>query len=100
MGLLQHDRMVPSAMGWWAGLLMYHLDERQIELRLRARSPSKILIVDDVPSNLRLLSSALIQAGYDVRNAISGKVAMMGIAALVQHEALGNLDAILPGFQY
>lgn len=47
----------------------------------KACSPSKILIVDDVPSNLRLLSTALDQAGYAVRNAIDGTVAMMSIAA-------------------
>lgn len=44
-------------------------------------SPSKILVVDDVPSNLRLLSTALDEAGYDVRNAIDGTMAMMSIAA-------------------
>ncbi|MDV3352284.1 EAL domain-containing protein [Leptothoe sp. LEGE 181152] len=41
---------------------------------------SKILIVDDLPSNLRLLSSALSEAGYSVRNAVSGAMAIMDIA--------------------
>ncbi len=49
--------------------------------RHNARSPSKILIVDDVPSNLRLLSTELIQAGYVVSSAISGAMAMMQVAA-------------------
>lgn len=44
-------------------------------------SPSKILIVDDMPSNLKLLSTALSKAGYDVRNAVDGAGAMMSIAA-------------------
>lgn len=38
-----------------------------------------ILIVDDTPSNLRLLSSMLSRHGYEVRSAISGSVALMAI---------------------
>lgn len=40
-----------------------------------------ILIVDDLPNNVRLLSHTLSQEGYEIRGAISGKTAMMGIAA-------------------
>ena len=50
-------------------------------VRHKVYSPSKILIVDDALSNLRLLSTALDQAGYDVRNAHDGTMAMMSIAA-------------------
>lgn len=50
-------------------------------LRHKTRSPSKILIVDDLLSNLRLLSTALVQAGYEVRNASSGATAMMRVAS-------------------
>lgn len=46
-----------------------------------ACSPSKILIVDDLLSNLQLLSTALTQAGYDVLNASSGAMAMMRVAS-------------------
>ncbi|NEQ51885.1 MAG: EAL domain-containing protein [Leptolyngbya sp. SIO3F4] len=42
---------------------------------------TKILIVDDLPDNLRLLSTTLIREGFDVRSAISGSLAIMGIAA-------------------
>lgn len=37
-----------------------------------------ILIVDDTPDNLRLLSTMLASYGYQVRKAISGKVALQG----------------------
>lgn len=40
-----------------------------------------ILIVDDTPDNLRLLSSALIEDGYKVRSVINGKMALMGAQA-------------------
>jgi diguanylate cyclase (GGDEF)-like protein len=42
---------------------------------------ANILIVDDTPENLRLLSAALIERGYKVRNAISGRMALMGAKA-------------------
>jgi signal transduction histidine kinase len=45
-----------------------------------------ILIVDDTPNNLRLLSSMLKRQGYEVRSAISGHVALMAI-----HTALPDL---------
>lgn len=41
--------------------------------------PSKILIVDDQPDNLRLLSEILVGHGYEVRKAINGSTALMGI---------------------
>ncbi|MBX2864415.1 MAG: EAL domain-containing protein [Leptolyngbyaceae cyanobacterium MAG.088] len=40
---------------------------------------AKILIVDDLPDNLRLLSTTLTQEGFDVRSAINGSLAIMGI---------------------
>ncbi|WP_072619364.1 two-component system response regulator [Spirulina major] len=41
-----------------------------------------ILLVDDTPENLRLLTTALTQHGYKVRSAINGKMAIMGAKAL------------------
>jgi two-component system, sensor histidine kinase and response regulator len=38
-----------------------------------------ILIVDDTPNNLRLLSSMLSQQGYEVRSAISGSMALRAV---------------------
>jgi len=40
-----------------------------------------ILIVDDTPDNLRLLSTMLSEQGYKVRSAISGQIALMGVKA-------------------
>ncbi|MGB3402740.1 MAG: diguanylate cyclase [Microcoleaceae cyanobacterium] len=40
-----------------------------------------ILIVDDTPDNLRVLSSMLIEAGYKVRKAINGTMALRSIQA-------------------
>ena len=40
-----------------------------------------ILIVDDTPDNLRLLSAMLSDQGYKVRSAINGQMALMGVKA-------------------
>jgi signal transduction histidine kinase len=40
-----------------------------------------ILIVDDTPDNLRLLSNALTERGYKVRSVINGAMALMGAKA-------------------
>ena len=56
---------------------------------------AKILIVDDVPENLHLLLSTLTQGGYDVRNAINGELAMMGVMA--DKPDLILLDINMPG---
>ncbi|GFE67778.1 ATP-binding protein [Chroococcus sp. FPU101] len=40
-----------------------------------------ILIVDDTPDNLRLLSTMLVEQGYDVRSVINGAMAIMGAKA-------------------
>lgn len=40
-----------------------------------------ILIVDDTPDNLRVLSKTLADVGYDVRTAINAQLALVGIQA-------------------
>ncbi|HAJ63501.1 MAG TPA: diguanylate cyclase response regulator, partial [Cyanobacteria bacterium UBA8543] len=35
-----------------------------------------ILVVDDVPENLQLLSTLLTKSGYEVRRVINGKLAL------------------------
>ena len=40
-----------------------------------------ILVVDDTPNNLRLLSQTLVRAGYKVRCAVNGKMAFITIKA-------------------
>ena len=41
-------------------------------------TPRNILIVDDMPDNLRLLSTMLVSHGYQVRKAINGQLALQG----------------------
>ena len=55
---------------------------------------SSILVVDDVPDNLRLLSGVLIRQGYEVRSAISGSIALM--AAINLRPDLILLDVNMP----
>ncbi|MBD2091180.1 hybrid sensor histidine kinase/response regulator [Microcoleus sp. FACHB-1515] len=59
-----------------------------------ALTKGNILIVDDTPNNLRLLSSMLTQQGYEVRSAISGAVALMAVRTV--HPDLILLDISMP----
>ena len=55
---------------------------------------TKILIVDDQPENPRLLSQILVGQGYEVRKAINGSTALMGIKTFVPDLIL--LDINMP----
>jgi two-component system sensor histidine kinase/response regulator len=57
-------------------------------------SGGDILIVDDTPDNLRLLSAMLSEQGYEVRSVIDGKTALMGVQA--QPPDLILLDINMP----
>src|SRR5579883_2078171 len=52
------------------------------------------LIVNDTPQNLRLLSDILAQEAYQVRQALSGKMALMAIRAVIPDLVL--LDIMMP----
>ena len=54
-----------------------------------------ILIINDTPKNLRLLSAALSQQGYEVRNAINGPLALSRAQAIKPDLIL--LDVMMPG---
>ena len=56
---------------------------------------TKILIVDDQPDNLRLLSQILVRQGYEVRKAINGSTALMGVQTFPPDLIL--LDINMPG---
>lgn len=56
---------------------------------------SDILIADDAPANLRLLSGMLLEQGYRVRSALNGKLALMGAKAVPPDLIL--LDINMPG---
>lgn len=54
-----------------------------------------ILVVDDIPDNLRLLSTMLTEQGYRVRQAISGQLALTSAKTLLPDLIL--LDINMPG---
>ena len=56
--------------------------------------PIEILIADDEPINLTILTQILIQDGYDVRPALSGKLAIESVAS--KPPALILLDIMMP----
>jgi len=56
---------------------------------------SDILIVDDTPENLRLLSTFLINEGYTVRKALNGQMALTAVETLPPDLIL--LDIMMPG---
>lgn len=53
-----------------------------------------ILVVDDVPDNIRLLSTMLVERGYSVRKALSGQMALT--AAQIAPPDLILLDINMP----
>ena len=57
-------------------------------------TPRDILIVDDMPDNLRLLSTMLASHGYQVRKAINGQLALQG--AKISPPDLILLDINMP----
>src|SRR5512135_3528274 len=57
--------------------------------------PEDILVVDDTPANLRLLSDLLTQQGYRVRPATDGALALKSAAAKIPDLIL--LDVNMPG---
>ena len=58
-------------------------------------APEEILVVDDTPANLRLLSDLLTQHGYRVRPAADGALALKSVAAKTPDLIL--LDVNMPG---
>jgi len=58
-------------------------------------APEEILVVDDTPANLRLLSDLLTQHGYRIRPATDGALALKSVAAKAPHLIL--LDVKMPG---
>jgi diguanylate cyclase (GGDEF)-like protein len=53
-----------------------------------------IFVVDDTPENLRLLSTMLINQGYNVRKAINGQMALKAVQTVVPDLIL--LDIMMP----
>lgn len=59
------------------------------------QAKSKILVVDDKPENLHLLSDALSHEEYDVKCVINGEMALMVAKAVIPDLIL--LDIVMPG---
>ena len=71
------------------------MNNSQIEV-----NKGNILIVDDAPDNLRLLSKMLIQQGYEVRSAISGAMALRAVHTIPTDLILLDINMpIMDGFE-
>ena len=57
--------------------------------------PAKILVVDDTPANIKLLSDLLASKGYQVSAAVNGEEALAKLAA--EKPDLVLLDVMMPG---
>jgi CheY-like chemotaxis protein len=55
---------------------------------------ARILLVDDTPANLYLLSTILVKQGYEVRQATSGKMALESVRKMLPDMIL--LDIMMP----
>ena len=66
-----------------------------MNLSLPCDQKNNILIVDDTPNNLRLLSMILNSNGYEVRKAVSGKMALESVRTMPPDLIL--LDIKMPG---
>ena len=73
---------------------MNSISASQTQSDILERQQIDILIVDDVPDNIRFLSAFLMQQGYQVRKAINGKMALGSVTALIPDLIL--LDVNLP----
>jgi twitching motility two-component system response regulator PilH len=58
-------------------------------------APAKILVVDDTPANVKLLTDLLMVKGYQVVTAASGEEALARVAA--ERPDLVLLDVVMPG---
>ena len=58
-------------------------------------APSRILVVDDNPTNAKLVRAVLLPCGYEVRTAIDAATTMAEVAAARPHLIL--MDVQLPG---
>ena len=73
-----------------------HWPGEAAETAIQPEHGADILVVDDEPDNLRLMTQVLHHAGYKVRGAISGELALQAVAR--QMPDLILLDILMPGF--
>ncbi|NES83927.1 MAG: response regulator [Moorea sp. SIO2B7] len=73
-------------------MLINHNKEKKINSDESNSSKPDILIVDDQPDNIRLLSIMLTEQGYQVRKAINGKMALKAVNAILPDLILLDID--------
>lgn len=56
--------------------------------------PADILVIDDIPENLRLLATILVKEGYNVRKALNGSMALTAVQTVQPDLIL--LDIMMP----
>jgi diguanylate cyclase (GGDEF)-like protein len=56
--------------------------------------PADILVIDDIPENLRLLATILVKEGYNVRKALNGSMALTAVQTVPPDLIL--LDIMMP----
>jgi light-regulated signal transduction histidine kinase (bacteriophytochrome) len=66
-----------------------------MDKNFQVRSQSKILIVDDMPDNLRVLSGLLAKHGYIVHKALNGEIALRTCEKVIPDLII--LDILMPG---
>ena len=62
---------------------------------MSAPAPSKVLVVDDTPQNVKLLADLLGVKGYAVATAVNGEEALAKVAS--ERPDLVLLDVMMPG---
>ncbi len=76
-------------------LLSCHLSFFEMYRNQGQEYKANILVVDDTPDNLRLLSAMLSEQGYEVRKALNGKMALTACQMVLPDIIL--LDINMPG---
>lgn len=71
------------------------MSTESVDDKASARSPAKLLVVDDMPLNLKLLGDLLTVKGYAVATAASGEEALAKLALDAPDIVL--LDVMMPG---
>ena len=87
-----YGRITPLCRPWLA-----RLPPSQLRFIVSGMEPgaAKILVVDDIPENVRLLEAVLVPRGYQVLPATSGEEALRLVA---EHDPdLVLLDVVMPG---
>lgn len=78
-----------------ATCINFRINRNKLELQEGMNMGKKVLVVDDSPTELRLVTSALNGKGYNIITASDGAEAMQ--KAMKEHPDLIVLDVVMPG---